>query len=59
MELANNTRAVAISWWHGLSFEMKFQMMVKHKELVIGYPNRDVRLFTGSEVEKLYRAEHQ
>jgi len=51
-------RELVIEWWNGLSFEIKAFAVVKHKELVVGYPYRLVKSLTGREIEQIYNAEH-
>lgn len=51
-------RELVIEWWNGLSFEIKAFTVVKHKELVAGYPDRLVGGLTGREIEQIYNAEH-
>ena len=52
-------RELAIKWWKSLYFVQKWEIVVKHKEHVIGYPDRNVDSFSGSEVEKLYKLEQK
>ncbi len=47
-------RQEAMKWWNPLPFEIKWEKIVKHKELVLGYPDRAPGDLTGSEIEKLF-----
>lgn len=47
-------RKLAMEWWNKLLYIEKFEALVKGKEKIIGYPNRDVSSLTGREIEMLY-----
>lgn len=51
-------RELVIEWWNSLTFTDKAFTVVKHKELVVGYPYRLVKSLTGREIEQIYNAEH-
>lgn len=52
-------RKKALQWWNNLTFEEKYFKVVKHKELVVGYPDRDPNTLTGREVEQIWNAENE
>lgn len=51
-------RELVIEWWNSLTFTVKSFTIIKHKELVAGYPDRLVEGLTGREIEQIYNAEH-
>jgi len=50
-------RQSAIEWWDKLSFENQWFMIVKYKEDVTGYPDRDPNSLTGREIQILFDKE--
>lgn len=54
-----NRREQSNQWWNSLPFEKQFEMIVKHKTLVIGYPDRQPGSLSGREAEMLYDAEQK
>lgn len=51
----NITRSIAINWWKNLTFEEKYNQMIKNKAIIAGYPNRNPESFTGSEIEAIWK----
>lgn len=49
----------AISWWTKQAFITKWELVVKHKELIIGYPTRQIDTLTSNEIESLYLKENK
>lgn len=47
-------RKLAMEWWNKLLYIEKFEALVKSKEKILGYPDRDVANLTGREIEMLY-----
>lgn len=52
-------RRHVIEWWNKLFYIDKFELIVKHKELIVGYPVRNPDSLTGDEIEKLYDLENK
>lgn len=52
-------RAKALKWWQNLVFTYQYELFVKNKRVVLGYPERDIRTLTGSEIEKIYNLENK
>lgn len=52
-------RANALKWWKNLLFTRQYELFVKNKSVILGYPERDIRTLTGSEIEKLYSLEYK
>ncbi len=47
-------RKLAMEWWNKLLYIQKFEALVKGKEKILGYPDRDIASLTGREIEMLY-----
>lgn len=52
-------RAKSLKWWNNLPFTYQYELFVKNKSVIIGYPERDIRTLTGSEIEKIYNLENK
>lgn len=48
-------REKAIKWWNSLTFEEKWFIIVKNKELITGYPDRNPDSLTGREIELIFK----
>jgi hypothetical protein len=46
-------------WWNKLSFISKFELMVKHKQYIAGYPYRNIDTLNDNEIKKLHELEHK
>jgi len=57
IEQSRSIREQAITWFNSLLFVKKWELMVEHKKLIAGYPDRDVNSLTGSEIEKIWLQE--
>lgn len=54
--MTNNTttRKIAMNWWNNLSFEGKWEQIIKNKSIILGYPDRNPNTLTGREIQQLY-----
>jgi hypothetical protein len=50
-------RQKAMEWWNNLSFEQKYQVIIKNKEIIVGYPDRNPSSLTGREIEQIFENE--
>lgn len=50
-------RRSAVDWWIKQPFITKWELVVKYKELITGYPTRQIDTLTSDEIEKLYLKE--
>jgi len=48
-------REIAIKWWNNLTFTHKWEQIIKNKEHILGYPDRNPDSLTGREIEILYK----
>jgi len=49
-----NRREISQKWWNSLSFEARWNEIVKGKHLINGYPDRSPNTLTGREIEMLF-----
>lgn len=50
------TRKNAIAWYKTLTFEEKYFQVLKNKEKIAGYPDRNPDSLTGREIQILYES---
>ncbi len=50
-------RKAALQWWDKMNLEEKFYKTIKHNDLIMGDKTRYPDTLTGSEIEKIYKAE--
>ncbi len=55
--LWHSDREKAMEWWNNLTFTHKWEFIVKNKDLVIGYPDRDANSLTGREIHLIWSKE--
>jgi hypothetical protein len=53
----NQVRVNAMKWWNAMTNEEKWYKIVRHKTLVVGYPERTPDSLTGREIENIYKVE--
>ena len=57
LEAIRKRRADAMKWWISLPFNTGWELCVKHKDMIAGWPDRALNGLTGREIENIWRAE--
>lgn len=51
-------REAAMKWWNNMPFENKWYPIIRNRDLILGYPDRNPNSLTGTEIELLWIAEN-